>query len=357
MSVINQMLRDLDDRQVRQPAAQPTAPMMSSESNGTPMRVVAIIVLLAAIVSSVYYFKFYQSDEIVVAEDATQPELVVEQIQTSANESENFVEEQATAVEQQASPVEEQVSAIEQPVEIPLETKLASSAEPVAERAETIVQEQPVQPVAQMITPQVAAEPVTRIIKSNPNESKRSHAEQQYRKFAEDGTSPLTSNEYQQVLAIDPSFHKARIEWLSSLIQSNEGLFSAEASSAMNRWPEVYQYRQMLARLWVLSEPNKAYELLVSDMPTLDSAPDYHGLIAYSAQQMGELDLASKKYELLLENYPERADWWLALGLLQEQLGSQTRALAAYQQSLRFPGLSSSTRSYAEQRVRAIQGY
>ena len=37
----------------------------------------------------------------------------------------------------------------------------------------------------------------------------------------------------------------------------------------MNRWPEVYQYRQMLARLWVLSEPNRAYELLVSDMPHL----------------------------------------------------------------------------------------
>ena len=141
----------------------------------------------------------YQSDEIVVAEDATQPEPVLEQIQTSANESENFVEEQAPATEEQASPIEEQVSAIEQPVEIPLETKLASSAEPVAERAETIVQEQPAQPVAQMSTSQVAPESVTRIIKSNPNESKRSRAEQQYREFAEDGTSPLTSNEYQQV--------------------------------------------------------------------------------------------------------------------------------------------------------------
>lgn len=350
VSVINQMLRDLDDRQLRQPDAQPTAPMMSSESNGSPMRVLAIIFLLATIATSVYYFKFYPSDEILVAEDATQPEPVAEQIQTLANESENVVKEQASIVEKQAS-------AIEAPLEVAPETKLTSSAEPVIEQAETIIQQQPAQPIAQMSTPQVAPEPVTRIIKSNPNESKRTRAEQQYREFAEDGTSPLTSNEYQQVLAIDPSFHKARIEWLSSLIQSNEGLFSAEASSAMNRWPEVYQYRQMLARLWVLSKPRKAYELLISDMPTLESAPDYHGLIAYSSQQMGELELASRKYELLLNNYPERSDWWLALGLLQEQLGSQTRALTAYQQSLRFPGLSSSTRSYAEQRVRAIQGY
>ena len=72
---------------------------------------------------------------------------------------------------------------------------------------------------------------------------------------------------------------------------------------------------------------------------------------------MGDLNLASKKYQLLLQSYPERADWWLALGLLQEQLGNQSRALTAYQQSLRFPGLSGNTRAYAEQRVKAIQGF
>ena len=72
---------------------------------------------------------------------------------------------------------------------------------------------------------------------------------------------------------------------------------------------------------------------------------------------MGELTLATKKYELLLQSFPERADWWFALALLQEQLGVQGMALAAYQQSLRFPGLTTTTRDYAQQRVRAIQGY
>ena len=200
-------------------------------------------------------------------------------------------------------------------------------------------------------------EPATRVVKRNPNASKRTEAEQQYRAYTQDSTSTLNSNEYRAVLEIDPDFHRVRIEWLSSLIQSNESEFTEEASKAMTRWPSVYQYRQMLARLWVMSEPQKAYDLLVSDMPTIATAPDYHGLIAYSAQQMGDLNLASKKYQLLLQSYPERADWWLALGLLQEQLGNQSRALTAYQQSLRFPGLSGNTRAYAEQRVKAIQGF
>ena len=195
------------------------------------------------------------------------------------------------------------------------------------------------------------------MVKRNPNASKRIEAEQQYRAYTQDSTSTLSSSEYRTVLEIDPDFHRVRIEWLSSLIQSNESEFTEEASKAMTRWPSVYQYRQMLARLWVMSEPQKAYDLLVSDMPTIATAPDYHGLIAYSAQQMGDLNLASKKYQLLLQSYPERADWWLALGLLQEQLGNQSRALTAYQQSLRFPGLSGNTRAYAEQRVKAIQGF
>ncbi|MEL0036398.1 MAG: hypothetical protein VW882_08360, partial [Gammaproteobacteria bacterium] len=206
-------------------------------------------------------------------------------------------------------------------------------------------------------TPAATQEPATRVVKRNPNASKRIEAEQQYRAYTQDSTSTLSSSEYRTVLEIDPDFHRVRIEWLSSLIQSNESEFTEEASKAMTRWPSVYQYRQMLARLWVMSEPQKAYDLLVSDMPTIATAPDYHGLIAYSAQQMGDLNLASKKYQLLLQSYPERADWWLALGLLQEQLGNQSRALTAYQQSLRFPGLSGNTRAYAEQRVKAIQGF
>lgn len=353
MSVINQMLRDLDDRQVRQPASQPTAPMMNSESNGLPMRIIAGVILFAAIIIAVYYFNFYQSESVTTAESSEIA--VAEQTETTA-EIDNALsntEEVVTSESKELAP-----SAIENKAQ---EVSATTSTSEQIVVSEPVVETEPadVKATAEATTIEEARieEPVSRVVKTNPNESNRTRAEQKFREFSEDGSSTLTSNEYQQVLAIDPSFHNVRIEWLSSLIQSNEALFSAEASSAMSRWPEVYQYRQMLARLWVLNEPRKAYDLLISDMPTLDTAPDYHGLIAYSAQQMGDLNLAVKKYELLLENFPERADWWLALGLLQEQLGSQTRALAAYQQSLRFPGLSSSTRSYAEQRVRAIQGY
>jgi len=357
MSVINQMLRDLDQRQGQQQAPHTVSTPIDTKSNSTMIyAAVAVIVSLSLAVASYFYF-------------AAQPESAVSESIEPAVSSAN------ATINPADTPLNQTVTVQPKPAPVP-EAKTATKTQPessaqivVAEekQSETTVvakedQSQAPEETADNTRSSAATdetsaatqEPATRVVKRNPNASKRTEAEQQYRAYTQDSTSTLNSNEYRAVLEIDPDFHRVRIEWLSSLIQSNESEFTEEASKAMTRWPSVYQYRQMLARLWVMSEPQKAYDLLVSDMPTIATAPDYHGLIAYSAQQMGDLNLASKKYQLLLQSYPERADWWLALGLLQEQLGNQSRALTAYQQSLRFPGLSGNTRAYAEQRVKAI---
>ena len=335
MSVINQMLRDLDQRQGQQQAPHMVSTPIDTKSNSTMIyAAVAVIVSLSLAVASYFYF-------------AAQP---------------------ASAVSETTEPTVSSANATINPADTPLNQPVTTQPEPVplsVPETKTTTAQIKTEPSPQIVVPEekqsetsaATQEPATRVIKRNPNASKRTEAEQQYLAYTQDSTNTLSSNEYRTVLEIDPDFHRVRIEWLSSLIQTNESEFTEEASKAMIQWPSVYQYRQMLARLWVMSEPQKAYDLLVSDMPTIATAPDYHGLIAYSAQQIGDLNLASKKYQLLLQSYPERADWWLALGLLQDQLGNQSRALTAYQQSLRFPGLSGNTRAYAEQRVKAIQGF
>lgn len=364
MSVINQMLRDLDQRQGQQKAPHRISTPINTKSNSVMIyAAVAVIVSLSLAVASYFYF-------------AAQPE------SSTSEPTEPKVPSENATINPADTPLNQPVITQPEPVPVSVpETKITttqtqpeSSAQivvPEDKQSETSLTAQVDQSQApeemtdntrtSVVTdetpPAATQETVTRVIKRNPNESKRTKAEQQYRAFSEDNTSILSSSEYRTVLEIDPDFHRLRLEWLSSLIQSNESEFTEEANKAMTRWPSVYQYRQMLARLWVMTEPQKAYDLLVSDMPTIATAPDYHGLIAYSAQQIGDLNLASKKYQLLLRSYPERADWWLALGLLQEQLGNQSRALTAYQQSLRFPGLSGNTRAYAEQRVKAIQGF
>jgi tetratricopeptide (TPR) repeat protein len=216
---------------------------------------------------------------------------------------------------------------------------------------------EPVLPAATANNTPFEERQVSRVMKSSPAQDKRARAESLYDQLVAENGPALSLSQMEQVLAIDPDFHKVRMLWLSRLSQSNQAQFQIEIQRAISNYTEVFQYRQMLARTMVVEQPRQAYELLTADLPTIRQAPDYHGLIAYSAKQMGDYNLASRQYQLLLSEYPERSDWWLALGVTEEQLGKTSSALAAYQQSLRFPGLAANTRAWAQQRITALQGF
>ena len=354
VSVINQMLRDLDERQASQPASHPVAPMMGRSQKKSPLLYITAILAVAIIVAT--YYLYSPTSESVTNDRveqslATEPETSIE-LQSTAN---------VAAIDNQEASVDQQQAVVEQQPEPVMQKPETVATEPVVDTDSVKTDEQvraaESEPVPRAEQTSAATDDSPRVIKSNPNHTNRSRAEALFDSTVAEFGTPLSTAQYQAILGIDPAFHQVRIEWFSQLVQTDTVAFEQQVTTALQTWPEVFQYRQMLARHWVISEPRKAYDLLLSQMPSIDRAPDYHGLIAYSAQQMGDAGLATKKYELLLESYPDRADWWFALALLQEQLGDQSKALAAYQQSLRFPGLNTTTRDYAQQRVRAIQGY
>ena len=335
MSVINQMLRDLDERQGRAQTTTPMTPVYKKKDwrPSLGMIVAAVVVIVAVLVlypaPALDMFKMektvqpvHTEEEIVAdtSQDLTAPKEEVETVIADADASDSQPVEQTPVVVNTAEGIEESI----------------------------LVEEQINQEV-------IAREPV--IIKKTPARTTRQDAKAYYDDLVTNYGQPLTTSQLNEVLAIDPTFHQARIEMLTLLSQSNSTQFEQMAQASVDNWPDIHQYRQMLARSWVMDKPAAAYRLLTRQMPSIESAPDYHGLVAYSAQQMGDLTLAGKQYQLLLSSYPERADWWLALGLIEEQSGQTAQALRAFQQSLRFPGLSANIRAYAEQRVKAIQGY
>ncbi len=343
MSVINQMLRDLDQRQADRTSSQPIAPMMGQSKKRSPqLYVIAFVAVLALYAAYNLYSPARDLPSGKASQQSTPAEAnpkptslpdtnIAETIQPTNTMATN-TSEQVQQLDSQAGDTEN--NQLSQIIATEIEQKPNSGQQKVE-----------------------AVDDMPRVVKTNPNRSSRETAEALYLKLQSESGAVLQPAQYQEILTIDPSYHQVRIAWFSQLLQSNSPDFERHVRDALASWPEVYQYRQMLARHWVMSEPQQAYDLLLSQMPTIEKAPDYHGLIAYSAQQMGEPGLAIKKYQLLLQHFPERADWWLALALLQEQKGDQARALASFQQSLRFPGLTKTTRDYAEQRVRAIQGY
>jgi len=114
----------------------------------------------------------------------------------------------------------------------------------------------------------------------------------------------------------------------------------------------------MKARL-LLQQGLKAEALVELEkvVPQVTEAPEYHALLAYVAQQLGSDQLARKHYQLLLQQHPQRADWWLGLGVSEERLGNKSPALQAYQHATARPGLSLSVQQYAKKRIRILQGF
>ncbi|MBT8449831.1 MAG: hypothetical protein KJO69_09085 [Gammaproteobacteria bacterium] len=365
MSVINQMLKDLDERKTATPNG-PHAPLMGQKNNSSKLPWVIVAILSIALIAWVL------KDLLPVAPMTTDYEKVV----ATSHETEEQIVTKAEALtpetEQQLEPIikatlaesERSVAEQTEATEVTLEgTEIPVTAE-VADNT-TEANKMILEPVADLVTNPVvttndevvekASQP--RVVKVSPQLELRAKAQALYEQYQRESYGAISDAQYTEVLALDPDFHEVRISWLSRLSQQKDNRFEQESLMAIQRWPEIYQYRQMLARSWVAAEPQKAYDLLLQQTPTINQAPDYHGLIAYSAKQMGDFNLASKQYQLLLKSFPERADWWLALALAEDQLQRSASALRAYQQSLRFPGLAQNIQAYAEQRIKALQGY
>lgn len=327
MSVINQMLKDLDERK-RPVSNTPYEPMMQQRQSQSKLPWVIVALLSLAIVG--WGLK--------------------DLLPVNATEEANDNADVATAEKTEYDKVVATNNTDSQPDE--------AATEAVVTKSEKIALPEDIgAPKATINTQQSEPqEAESRVLKVSPQQQSRIQADELLAEYQQQ-SGTLSDAQYAEVLALDPNFHSARISWLSRLNQQNDDRFERQTMQAIQKWPEVYQYRQILARFWVMATPQKAYDLLMQQPPAIDKAPDYHGLIAYSAKQMGNLNLASKQYQLLLKSYPERADWWLALALAEDQLQRSASALRAYQQSLRYPGLAQNTQAYAEQRIKALQGF
>ena len=380
MSVINQMLKDLDERKTAAPAT-PYEPAMSRQSKTSklPWIIVAVlsVILVAWAFRDLLPVQDSTSDRETLAgaaDSIDEEKIVIARVRdASTQQPQEAVNKKATeeatetiadiaqtetqqVVADTPEPISDTASAANVPADqnqdnMPTDGVSAAQSAPDIPTTELATSDSA---IAEKATEDSSTEP--RVVKVSPQQALRAEAQalvDGYR--AQNGI--LTDAQFMEVLSLDPEFHTVRIDWLSQLNQQKDSRFEAQSLSAIQRWPAIYQYKQMLARHWVMAEPEKAYNLLTDQPPTISQAPDYHGLIAYSAKQMGNLTLASKQYQLLLKSYPERADWWLSLALTEDQLQRTASALRAYQQSLRFPGLATNIQAYAEERIKALQGY
>lgn len=122
------------------------------------------------------------------------------------------------------------------------------------------------------------------------------------------------------------------------------------------RAPEDVELHLLYAR--VLLEQNaseRAYTLLRNiPQPQIATHPDFYALRAALARHQEAYTEAVELYSLLCQLHPERGDWRLGLAISQHQQGDLDQAYQNYQRAASNPRLDAQLRDYASQQAQQL---
>ena len=158
---------------------------------------------------------------------------------------------------------------------------------------------------------------------------------------------------YYQVLVHDPHNQGAR-EQLAALLYGEGRL--TEASQVLEEGlrldPTQADLRLLLARVAISGgDRQKALDWLTGYQPDLAANLDYYATWAGLAQELGQPAQASELYVKLLRQQPDQGRWWLRLGVAEDGQGHRQRALDAYGNAQLHGNLGEASTRWLEQRI------
>ncbi|MEM0556409.1 MULTISPECIES: tetratricopeptide repeat protein [Aeromonas] len=358
MSVINQMLKDLEQRQ--QGAEGAAVYVAPARQQGWWMLLLTLLCGLALGILGWRTWIYWQ------------------QTRTVAPQA-NVVSEQATpdAVARVAEPVASAASA-----EVAATLPLPRQAEPVEEEAEDeaslaqgegapfdasseIDQRTPTDEELQPeLYAELAAEQQAAAAPRKPSVLKIETVELSPKELAALSERKATTamakgnmrdaqDNYYDVLAHDPYNQGAR-EQLAGLLYGEGRLTEARQllEEGIRLDPQQADFRLLLARL-AISEglQQQALGWLAGYQPDLASNLDYYATWAGLAQELGQNVEAANLYVKLLRQQPDQGRWWLGLGVAEDGQGHSQRALDAYRNAQLHGNLGEASSNWLEQRI------
>ena len=144
---------------------------------------------------------------------------------------------------------------------------------------------------------------------------------------------------------------------LASLLLSQKHYDQVTSLLAQQRAvnPQHIGLLQLEARLLMATaRAEQAQQLLLSQQPPVAEYPAYYELLALAARQYQDFELAQHSYQQLLASDPGRGDWWVGLAVVLDEQALPQQALQAYSRGLRTQRIGADLASYARQRVTSI---
>lgn len=154
-----------------------------------------------------------------------------------------------------------------------------------------------------------------------------------------------------------PALTSARAELARLLIADRRTQEAGELLVAgLALTPEHSGLTQLRARLFVEEGAlGDAVALLRASPPRLDENPEHHAMLAAVEQRRGRDEAAVEIYRQLIVLRPEAGQWQMGLAISLERLGARAPAAGAYASALQDPRLPTALRRYAQQRLAALR--
>lgn len=384
MSLINQMLRDLESRNttnITPSGLQHKILVTQPAKSKIPFMIWALLAIVSA--SGTYWT--YQSSKmltkkssIVIADNIkndAKPIIPYEKVLTASNAVNNSAPNAElkpsdnTTIQPisianpipalQATPLEQPKPATQ--ITPPTQSKQAPQITPPAQSRPATHPTQ-VLPSAQEVPLIVAEPPVKQLpIATQPASIKLITTKQQadllYRQAENNSDDYSVSYKLEQALKLDPRHLKARLLLAKTLHKHGQTNKTAEfLDQSLILFPDNLQFINTRAQLYLQQKnPSGALKTLQHIGLANSSNETYLSLLAATYQQMGSYPDAAKVYQRLVIVNPEKAESWLGLALSQDKLGNLKMAREAYQQALSKNILNESITAYIKQRLNELR--
>jgi len=119
--------------------------------------------------------------------------------------------------------------------------------------------------------------------------------------------------------------------------------------------PNYPNFAKLYARLLLnLEQTSKAVKILLKHKPTIASDPNYYALLAASYQRKKNHNAAANTYVKLLKIKPREGIWWVGMAISLEALNKNNEALNAYEKARQTGTLNTRISNYSSQRLKQL---
>lgn len=392
MSLVNDMLRDLDQR--RHDSTQPKfgaerlVPVTSDHRNLKVNRslvtfVLSIAITLALIVGGLYFWQSLTANEVQLNpnQPAFSPNTISEVVpNVEQRELEEIslrvreLEAQNRALLEAQSAIATQVNATQMQLDDESSQQLISdsSTQLVAEverpASQVVASIAPVSepyqaekfqtaPSVEKVTKPIFEAPVSSGVIRSPRELSFAERDQlqvqEALRLASNNQNELAMQHLREFVSSNPNAHNSREAMIKLALQKGdtvtaEQLLQNGFSLDVNR----PGYRKLQARMMLgAGQAEQAMQLLSSRIPLIQDDIEYHDILATAYLSMQNYEKAALSYEALVQQNRSEGRWWYGLASAWENLGRTRDAELAYQEALKLPNLSTALRQRSQQRV------